>query len=336
MVFLPDLLASIAKQSRTDFTVLIIDNGSTDGVESFLKEKFPSVRYLRNARNLGFSGAHNQGIRYALEHWGKEFLNNKFILVTNPDVILTPTYLEEIVSAAEKNPSVGAFGGKLLRAYDDGLHDEVLKEIVRSNRIDSTGLRMRKGFIFTDRGAGEMDSGQYDESGEVFGISGALVLYRAKALQDTRDQDEFFDQDFFAYKEDVDLAMRMQYAGWLAWYEPQAVAYHYRGMYGPERMGFFARIANRQKKSRSRNYLSVRNHWLLLIKNVDLISFLFSFPRILVSECLRVFYVLLFEISNARAILDVIRLLPRMWKKRRMIQSTKLISGNKIRKRFVE
>ncbi len=82
-----------------------------------------------------------------------------------------------------------------------------------------------------------MDNGQYAEAERVFGLSGALVMYRATALQAVRFEDEFFDHDFFAYKEDVDLAWRLQHLGWDAWYEPRAIAHHYRGMYGPDGVG---------------------------------------------------------------------------------------------------
>lgn len=336
MQFIPDLLVTIEKQTFQDFQVLIIDNGSSDGIETFLKEKYPHVRYLRNARNLGFSGAHNQGIRYALEHWGEESLEDKFVLVTNPDILFTPTYLEELLRATEGKKEYGAFGGKLLRAYGEGVQDEILKETVRSDRFDSTGLRFHKNYTFTDRGAGELDEGQYDTQEDVFGLSGALVLFRASALQSVRYQDEFFDHDFFAYKEDIDIAFRLQYAGWSALYTPRAVAYHYRGMYGKEKMGFFARMKNRRNKSLHRSYFSTRNHWLLLAKDLDVVSFVLLFPRLLLSECARCLYILLLETKNSKAVFDAIRFLPRILAKRRVIMQTKKVPGRLIRKRYAE
>lgn len=336
MQFIPELLASIEKQTMQDFQVLIVDNGSSDGIESFLQEKYPSVRFIRNARNLGFSGAHNQGIRYALEHWEETELDDRFILITNPDIIFTPTYLEELLKATRGKDAYGAFGGKLLRAYGEGIADEILKETVHSDRIDSTGLRYHKNFTFTDRGAGELDEGQYDEGGDVFGLSGALVLYRARALQSIRYRDEFFDHDFFAYKEDVDMAFRMQYAGWQAWYAPHAIAYHYRGMYGQEQMGIWARIKNRKKKSLHRSYFSTRNHWLLLLKDLDVLSGLVLFPRLFVAEVARLGYIVTLEWKNAKAIFDALKLVPRIWRKRKNTMQTSIVSGRAIRKKFAE
>ncbi len=335
MRFLPDLLKSIMAQTIRDFNVLIIDNASTDGVEAFLKEKYPEVGFLRNARNLGFSVAHNQGIRYAIEHWPQEELQDRFILVTNPDVILTPTFLEEMVATTKTPPEVGSFGGKLLRAFGENLTDEVFTEIIRSDRIDSVGLSPHRNRTVSDRGAGELDQGQYEEQQKVFGISGALVLYRASALEEVRFGEEVMDHDFFAYKEDVDLAWRLQHAGWDSLYVPRAVAYHYRGMYGPEKSSLLERIRNRREKSSVRNYYSTRNHWLMLIKNYKVVNFLFSFPWVLTYEGARLVYVLLFERSGRKAFREAIVLVPRMWRKRRATMRLAKRPSREVRRWFV-
>lgn len=335
MRFLPDLLKSIMSQTYKDFNVLIIDNGSTDGVEAFLRKEFPEIMFLRNARNLGFSAAHNQGIRYAVEHWPKEELQERFVLLTNPDVILTDTFLAEIVVATKAHPEVGSFGGKLLRAFGENIGDELFKQIVRSDRIDSVGLNPHKNRTVTDRGAGELDEGQFESAESVFGISGALALYRASALEEVRYEDEILDHDFFAYKEDVDLAWRLQHAGWDALYVPQAVAYHYRGMYGPEKSGFRERLKNRREKSSLRNFFSSRNHWLMLWKNLRFVNFICCFPRILFYEVGRLGYVLVFERNGWRAIKESIGMIPLMWKKRRFTLSRAKRSSTDIRKWFV-
>src|SRR3989338_4939692 len=127
MRFLPDLLKSIAEQTFKEVNVVIIDNASNDGVETFVRDHYPDVVFIRNARNLGFSAAHNQGIRYAIEHWPQHALQNRFILLTNPDIIFTSTYLEEIIKSAHTHPQVASFGGKLLRAFGANLGDEVFK-----------------------------------------------------------------------------------------------------------------------------------------------------------------------------------------------------------------
>lgn len=335
MRFLPDLFKTLAEQTYTDFQVLVIDNGSTDGVEAFIRAHYPQTIFLRNARNLGFSTAHNQGIRYALEHWPKDSNAHQFILVTNPDILLSSTYVESLMNAVDAFPTVGSFGGKLRRAFGEHVNDETLQEIVRSDLIDSTGLHGHKNCTVTDRGAGQMDRGQFDEAKEVFGISGALALYRASALEDVRFEDEFFDQDFFAYKEDVDLAWRLQQAGWGARFVPEALAFHYRGMYGPEKMSWWQCILHRRKKSLIRNYYSTRNHWLVLVKNIRVLNAILAAPRLLCLEGCRLFYTLVFEPRNARAVFDAMRLIPRMLKKRFAIMKKCKQSAKNMRVWFV-
>ncbi len=331
--FLSELLKSVVAQTFRDFSVLVIDNGSNDAVEQFVREHYPEVTLIRNARNLGFSTAHNQGIRYALEHWGGN-LDDRYVLVTNPDTIFTPTFLEELVGAARAHSRAGSIGGKLFRAFGENLNDEVFKETVRSQRFDSAGLSVHRNGTVTDRGAGELDTGAYDREENVFGLSGALVLYRAQALEEVRIGDEFFDRDFFAYKEDVDIAWRLQHLGWDALYAPRAVGYHYRGMYGPEKVGIWQRIKNRRNKSPIRNYYSTRNHWLTLMKNLrvtDAVLFgLWIFPH----EIGRLIFVFIFEGSGRRAVVDTIKLIPAMLKKRSVIFSRAKRSGAEMRKWF--
>lgn len=317
MTFIPELLRSLNAQTFRDFQVLLIDNGSGDGVEAFVRAQHPEVTILRNAHNLGFSPGHNQGIRYAFSKWQGEDLSDRFVLCTNQDTILSPTFLETIVRSAEQHPEAGEIGGKLLRAYSENPQDESLKETVQSDRLDSAGIQPHRNRTFTDRGAGELDRGQYDQEEDVFGFSGALVLLRASALKDVRFEEEVFDQDFFAYKEDIDLAWRLQYRGWKARYVPTAIAYHYRGMYGKEQTGLRELIRNRRKKSRVRSYYCTRNHWNLLMKNERFASACFAFPWIFSMELCRFFYVCLFEPGNARAFLEAVLRAPRMWKKRR-------------------
>ena len=302
MRFLPDLFKSLSNQTFLDFNILVIDNGSTDGVEAYIREHYPEITILRNARNLGFTGAHNQGIRYALEHWEPSSYHDNFVLVTNPDLILPSNFIKTLMLDVPSHPTVGAFGGKLRRAFGENLTDEALQETIQSDLIDSTGLRAHKNRTFTDRGAGEMDKGQYDESRDVFGISGALVLYRASALNDIRFEDEFFDEDFFAYKEDVDLAFRLRLAGFKSFYLPEAVAYHDRSVKGPRDLSDRAVRKSRSRKDKMVKAYSYKNHLLMLFKNEfkrNLIRF--GWP-ICWYEFKKLAFIFLFEQSTIRGL----------------------------------
>ncbi len=336
MKFLPDLLETIFKQTYQDFVVRVIDNASTDGIEAFLREAYPQVAFLRNQRNLGFCDAHNQGIRLVVDHCAKEDLDDRFVLVCNPDILMSETFLEELMRGVHVGPkNIGSFGGKLLRAFGENLADEVLMETVHSDLIDSTGLNPHKNRTVTDRGAGERDDGQYDGQTEVFGISGACVLYRLSALESVRYNDEFYDHDFFAYKEDVDMAWRLQHAGWESRFIPHAIAHHYRGMYGKEAGGMFSRIRNRRRKSSKRNYYSTRNHWLMMIKNLRVSSAVLAFPRIVLYEIARMVYIALLEPSSLKCLIDTILLAPAMIRKRRLNLGEAKVRAREVRKWFV-
>ncbi len=335
MEYLPDLLASVFAQTFGDFTVRVVDNASTDGVVEFLRDRYPQVMLIRNANNLGFSSAHNQAIRFAMDRLPEAERPHAYILVTNPDVVMTPTCLERLLAEADQHPKAGSLGGKLLRAFGENLHDETLKEKVNSELIDSTGFRADRRRVFAERGAGEVDRGQYDEKRDVFGISGALALYRASALQDVKIGEEYFDEDFFAYKEDVDVAWRLLSRGWMSRYVPEAVAYHYRGMYGKERAGLLELIRNRRKKSSLRSFYSTRNHEWLLFKNLTVLDWLLAFPWIAGMETARFIYVCLFESANLRAFGEALAKLPKMWRKRCWIMKKRKVNGRELRQWFL-
>ena len=111
-----------------------------------------------------------------------------------------------------------------------------------------------------DRGAGQPDDSRWDRAQEVFGISGAAVLLRKSALDEGRVDGEVFDEDFFAYREDADLAWRMRGFGYRAIYEPRAVVYHQRRV-TPER---------RRSLPKQINYHSVKNRFLLRLHHADI------------------------------------------------------------------
>lgn len=332
MTYLPALFASLAKQTFRDFSVLVIDNASTDGVIEFLRTQYPETKILRNFKNTGFAPAHNQGIKYAFAAWRNEPLEERYVLVTNPDIILTPTFLEELVARADTEPRTALFGGKLLKVTRTG--DGPLEEDVTSKMIDSTGLRIMRNRRTVERGAGEEDRGQYDAARDVFGISGALALYRASALEAVRIGEEYFDDDFFAYKEDADLAWRLRLHGFSARYVPEAVAYHFRRAFGKEKSGLLETLRNRRTKSGAINFYSYRNHLLMLVKNEHPVNALRALPRIVWYEFLKFCTVLIFEPRTLRACVSFWRLLPRALTKRRAVMAKARVGAKEIRRWF--
>lgn len=347
--FLPDCLTSIFNQTNKNFSVLVIDNASTDSTIDFLRSHYPAIKILRNHKNLGFTTAHNQGIRLTIRR--QPLKDNHYILILNPDIILKDDFLEKILPAIEKNKKIGAIGGKLFKIYTS---DEEIQEKTKTKIIDSVGLKIFKNRRVINQGEGEIDKGQYDREKTVFGLSGACVLYRLSALEDikipkyttnsqiylnslkhneqARVGYEYFDEDFFAYKDDIDLAWRLNQRGWQLFYFPLAQAYHFRQIAGREKTNLLEIIKNRKQRSHYLNYLSYRNHLFCLIKNESLINFLKDFPFIFFYELKKFLYLLFFEPRIIKALFDVFKKLPVMLKKRQLIQKIKKISTEDFRK----
>jgi len=292
-------LESLARQTFRDFRIHVLDNASTDGTINALS-RF-DLDLIRSQTNTGFARAHNDLIRsYPAE----------YVLILNPDAVLMPEFLERIVGALESRPDAASATGKLLRL--DG------------KTLDSTGIIMLRSQRHLDRGADEVDRGQFEKPEDVFGPSGAAAMYRWKALQDVTIDGQFFDEDFFAYREDADLAWRCRLMGWTSIYVPAAVALHRRRV-TPER---------RAQLSSLINYHSVKNRFLLRLNNMTRSLYLRDFLQISARDAAVVGYVLVKEWTSIGALLYVIRNFPRLWKKRRAIQSRKRIEGPELDRWF--
>ncbi|HEX4997106.1 MAG TPA: glycosyltransferase family 2 protein [Terriglobia bacterium] len=292
-------LDSLAVQTFPDFAVHILDNASSD--ETVEKLLARDVAFERSSVNLGFAGGHNALIR---AHPAD------YILILNPDTSLTPTFLERLVAAMETRPDAASASGKLLRM--DGA------------TIDSAGIIMLRNQRHLDRGADEPDLGQYDAPEDIFGPSGAAALYRRAALEDVAFDGQYFDEDFFAYREDADLAWRCRLLGWTSIYEPQAVALHRRRV-TPERRGALPAMIN---------YHSVKNRFLLRINNMTPGLYRRDFWAISLRDAAVIGYVLAREWRSIPALLYVLRAFPRLWKKRARIQARKRIAGSDIDRWF--
>ena len=226
-------LDSLAGQTFTDFRIRILDNASTDATRDILAGR--AIDVIPSDTNTGFCAAHNRLAR----QWPADY-----VLFLNPDTVLEPDFIGELVSALDADPKAGSVCGKLLRM--DG------------RTIDSTGIVMTRNGRHLDRGADTFDEGQFETSEEVFGPSGAAALYRYACLEHTAIDGQFFDEDFFAYREDADLAWRCRLMGWTSIYEPKAVGRHARRV-TPERRSALPAQINRN---------SVKNRFLLRINNM--------------------------------------------------------------------
>ena len=205
---LESCLNSIVAVDYRPLDVIIVDNASSDATRDILRRFEPRFRVLYNRENVGFCGAQNQAIRAAQGDW---------LLSLNPDILLAPNFIDELIRAAERDSSVGSVTGKLLR-WIPGEGDG------RSRQIDSTGIYFVRNLRHFDRGAEEIDQGQFDSPEYVFGATGAAAAYRRQMVEDVSIDGQFFDEDFFAYREDADLSWRAQLLGWKCLYVPTAAA----------------------------------------------------------------------------------------------------------------
>ena len=181
-------LESVLRQEFSDREIIVVDNASSDGTRAVLQEFETRARVIYNDTNRGFSGGQNQAISQARGDW---------MLSLNPDVLLSRGFLTKLVEAGESDARIGTVCGKLLRWGPGG-------EL--TNIIDSTGIYFLRNLRHLDRGNGQVDRGQYEAPEYVFGATGAAALYRRTMIDDITSGGEFFDEDFFAYREDADVA----------------------------------------------------------------------------------------------------------------------------------
>jgi len=201
--YLRACLDSLRAQTLRPAQVLIVDSASIDGSVDLVRREYPEAALVALPRNLGFTGAVNAGIKQSSGAW---------IALLNQDAEAHPRWLEEMARVATARQSAGAIASKILLAdRRDHFHSAG-----DGYRVDGTGV---------NRGVWLTDQGQYDREEEVFGACGGACAYRRVALE----QAGMFDERFFMYYEDVDLAWRLQIAGWRAVYAPGAVVYHQLG-----------------------------------------------------------------------------------------------------------
>ncbi|PWB54478.1 MAG: glycosyltransferase family 2 protein [Anaerolineales bacterium] len=304
--FLRTCLDSILGQVYRPISVVVIDNASEDGTQEWITKNYPGILLKCCDKNLGFAFALNEGIRTT---------DAPFILSVNPDVILRPDCLGHLVKVMLEAPKVGIIAPKLLRSENNQV-------------LDSTGLFINRSRCPYDRGQGELDHGQYDQSRKIFGACGALALYRREMFEELAVNNEYFDEDFFAYYEDADLAWRAQLCGWQAIYEPLAVGSHVRG-WGDS-------LRKQRKKNPTGPRLALRNRYLMSVKNDRVSSFIIDFPIIFASEVPRLLYAAIYMPPVLLGIFDFFKLFQRMVQKRRYLWGKEMVKKSNFRPWIME
>lgn len=316
--FLPRCLATLAAQTHRELELVAVDNASADGSVATVESAFPAARVIRNPDNRGFSRAVNQAVALA---------RGDFVLLLNPDVALSPSYVERLVAALdEAGPAFGSATGKLMKGEGEAISP--------TDRVDSKGIRMTRSGRHLDVGQGRRDgedmrglvpldtpSGQLLE---VFGVSGAAAMLRRELIADVAIGGELLDEDFFAYREDADLAWRARLFGWRSLYAPAAVAWHVRTVTPSRRRHLAPEI----------NMHSVKNRFLLRLKNQSTHLALRNLPFEIGRDLVALGALLTIERSSLPALTWLWRNRARILERRRAIQERRRVPDRELSRWF--
>lgn len=275
--------------------IIVIDNASTDGSAKRIIGKFQSVRVIESTRNLGFAAANNLAIHEASS-------GSEWIAFLNPDAFPEPGWLGALLDAALDHPECDIFGSRLMDANATSIVDGI-GDVYHASGI---AWRARHGVLLAPRDR---------IAREIFSPCAAAAMFRKEALLAAGG----FDRDFFCYVEDVDLGFRMRLLGHWCWYVPESVALHVGSAITGRRSDFSI-------------YHGHRNLVWAYIKNMPGLLFWLFLPLHL---AVNVFSILHFCLKGQakviiRAKWDALKGIPRMWQKRREVQSRRVVSVGEI------
>jgi GT2 family glycosyltransferase len=282
--YLERCLLSLETQTCPPREIIVVDNASRDGSVEIALRVSPHLTLVRKKSNLGFAAAVNAGVQVAQGEWAA---------VLNNDTEVAPTWLAECAAAIQRHPDCSFLACRIF-------------EHSRGQRIFSAGDCFLRAGIGYRRGQ-ELDTrAEFDSECDIFSASGCAALYRLTTLRAAGG----YDEDFFAYLEDVDLGLRLKASGATGIYAPAALVYHHGGATSG---GEFSPLGVR---------LRTRNSILLLLKSIPGKILWRSLPMIAaaqISWLLRVAAHRRF-FSYARGIAGVVPLIPAMWRARRKLR----------------
>lgn len=297
--FLSDCLESVKIQSYPSIEVIVVDDFSIDGSQELVKIKYPEVNLIENETEEFLCDSENKAINQA---------KGQYVLFLENDAILEKNYIEQLVKVMQIDKRIAMAVGKILRPD--------------KKTIDSTGLFLGKSRQAIDRGYNELDKGQFEKPGYVFGVGQIAGLFRMNFLREISVNEEYFDSAFKIFYEDLDLSWRANRLGWRAYYEPLALAYHVRGLTSKvktARPAFLKKYYFPHLNDKLQFHF-LKNRYMTMIKNDSLCGFIFNLGNILAYELKIWCYVLVFRPRLILKIPRIIQYMKTAYRKRRDIQ----------------
>lgn len=298
MKYIGQCLEALGAQTCPLAEVVVVDNGSTDGSKEWIRQHHPQVRLIENSHNRGVAAGYNQAIAACAQ---------PYILVLNTDVFLAPGFVEQALEGFACGADVAAVTGRVFQ--------EATRELLNGGFFLRRQLRLSH-------------SENLESPEEVFGATGAVVLFRRQALEDLKVEGEYFDESYFSYGEDIDLAWRAQLYGWKVRFQPGPFARHVGSGSLDGRLRFAEKPAFFQRHV-------LKNRYLTVLKNASPGVLLYLLPWLALTELLLWPWLLLRWPLKAPylalAWVDAVRLLPVALRRRRHIQQRRRVSDAYIR-----
>jgi GT2 family glycosyltransferase len=272
---LEQLVGSLCHQTFAVQRVVIIYDGEHRPAKQTFEDCPITITWIDNPEKKSLTALQNQAI---------SFMKEDFVLLLNDDVVLEDDFTKELLESIGKDPSIGMACGKLLRSNKE--------------TIDTAGQLLGPKRTPVERGYGKKDEGQFDKPEYVFGSCGAAVLLRKKMLDDCAIfENEYFDNTYNMFYEDLDLSWRAANFGWKAFYNPRAVGYHERGATAKEKKPLFEflRAYNFAWLNTDLKSDLIKNRLMTIIKNDSVKNYILNIFHILVYEIKIFSYCLIFD-----------------------------------------
>ncbi len=199
-----ECLASLEKIAYDNYRITVVDNGSSDGLESEIKRRFPQINYIYSPVNLRFAGGNNLALKQGLDS------NTDYFLLLNNDTTVDTGFLREMVKAGQADARIGLVGAKMY------YYDQPDTIWFAGGTADIRRAYMRH------RGIGKRDDGSFDKAEEMTFLNGACLLIKSQVLREIG----LLDEDYYLYGEDLDYCLRAAKAGWKLYYQPSVKIWH--------------------------------------------------------------------------------------------------------------